>query len=242
MNQQASVFTLGRDKPPLAAATEEPPRTLFEATYRQLRRDIIHGLYLPNDKLRVEHLKAVYKVSGGTLREALALLVSDSLVVSQGQRGFRVAPMSLADLQDLTRTRVLLECASLRESMAHGGDAWEAAVVSTFHRLSLSEERLQADAAGAFDEWEARNREFHDALVSACPSPWLERLRSLLYQQTERYRRFTAVNGPPPGSVHEEHREIFEAAIQRNAERAVAAMELHINRALTIIRSNELLG
>jgi len=124
---------------------EDQPRTLIEATYRQLRRDIIEGRLAPGEKLRVEHLKSYYDVSSGTLREALALLISDSLVVAQGQRGFRVAPMSLADLEDLTRMRILLECEALRESMAQGTDDWEADIVSAFHKLTLAEQRLRTD-------------------------------------------------------------------------------------------------
>ncbi len=219
-----------------------PARTLFETAYRSLRRDIIDGRYAAGDKLRVEHLKARYAVSGGTLREALALLVSDSLVVSQGQRGFRVAPMSLGDLEDLTRTRVILECAALENSMKAGDDVWEAEVVASFHRLSLAEERLSADPTGAFDEWEARNRAFHAAIVSACRSRWLNQLSSLLYQQTERYRRFAAVKGPPPIGVHEEHRRIYEAVIKRDVPRATEALEQHIHRALIVAHSLGLLS
>jgi len=126
-------------------ALEDQPRTLIEATYRQLRRDIIEGRLAPGEKLRVEHLKSCYDVSSGTLREALALLISDSLVVAQGQRGFRVAPMSLDDLEDLTRMRILLECEALRESMAQGTDDWEADIVSAFHKLTLAEQRLRTD-------------------------------------------------------------------------------------------------
>lgn len=103
--------------------------------------------YPAGEKLRVEHLKEIYQTSAGTLREALALLVSDSLVVSQAQRGFRVAPMSLEDLVDITRTRALLECAALRESIEQGDDEWEARVVSSYHRLSLAEARLATHVA-----------------------------------------------------------------------------------------------
>ena len=35
----------------------DEPKTLAEAAYRQLRRDIIEGVHRPGDKLRVEHLK-----------------------------------------------------------------------------------------------------------------------------------------------------------------------------------------
>lgn len=222
------------------SSTEEP-RTLFEAAYRQLRRDIINGKYLPGHKLRVEHLKSVYQVSAGTLREALALLVSDSLVVSQGQRGCRVAPMSLGDLEDLTRTRVLIECAALRDSIALGDDAWEARVVSSFHRLELAEGRLQANPEGMFEAWEERNRDFHETLISACRSNWMHRLRGLLYQQTERYRRFSAVNAPFLG-VQDEHRKIFEAVMARDVDTADRALATHINHALEAIRRSGFLA
>ena len=220
---------------------DDQPRTLIESAYRQLRRDIVDGNLKPGQKLRVEHLKSAYQVSSGTLREALALLVSDSLVVSQGQRGFRVTPMSLADLQDLTRMRVLLENEAMRESIRVGADDWEAQLVSAFHRLSLAEQRLRADAARNFDDWESCNRQFHEALVGACRSRWLLRMRSLLYQQSERYRRVSAVKGSPPVEVHDEHNAIFEAALARNADMACALLTAHIHRALAVITKEGLL-
>jgi GntR family transcriptional regulator, carbon starvation induced regulator len=230
------------------------PRTLIEESYQRLRRDIIEGRYQPGEKLRVEHLKSAYQVSAGTLREALALLVSDALVVAQGQKGFRVAPMSLADLEDLTRTRVLLECEALRQSIARGDDRWEGALVAAFHTLTLAERRLAQDAVGdaqvaatLFDEWERCNGEFHNALIEASSSTWIKRLRSVLYLQTERYRRLAAVQKlasekGPSLQVHEEHLEIFNAAIARDTERAAAALAHHINRALAVIKADHLIG
>jgi DNA-binding GntR family transcriptional regulator len=220
---------------------EEAPRTLIEAAYRKLRRDIVDGRLQPDQKLRVEHLKSSYQVSSGTLREALALLVSDSLVVSHGQRGFRVTSMSLADLEDLTRLRVLLENEAMRESIRAGRDDWEAGLVSAFHRLTLAEQRLRGDAARNFDDWEACNRQFHEALVAACRSRWLLRMRGLLYQQSERYRRISATQGPPPVEVHDEHNAIFEAALARNADMACALLTAHIHRALSVITKAGLL-
>jgi len=213
------------------------PRSLIEQAYRQLRRDIIEGRYAPGERLRVEHLKDDYQVGAGTLREALALLVSDQLVVPQAQRGFRVAPMSLADLEDLTRTRTLLECAAVRDSIRHGDDEWEARVVSAYHKLSRAEVRLQADPVAAFPEWEERNRAFHDALTSASPSRWIKHFQALLYQQAQRYRQLSAAMGRGPAtSVHEEHREIFEAVMARDVERADRIVAQHIAFSLNIIK------
>jgi DNA-binding GntR family transcriptional regulator len=215
----------------------EEPKTLVEGAYRQLRRDIIEGRHPPGEKLRVEHLKDQYQVGAGTLREALALLVSDSLVVAQGQRGFRVAPISLTDIEDITRTRVLLECEALRLSIASGDDAWEAEVVSAFHRLTRAEEKLAADVAGAVNEWEERNRIFHEKLIGACRSRWTKQFLGVLYQQSERYRRISVLNRPVPRDVHEEHEEIFEATIARDSKRATKLLAGHILRTFKAIQS-----
>ncbi len=224
----------------LDAQTE--PRTLIEAAYRRMRRDIVEGHLQAGQRLRVEHLKSRYQVSSGTLREAMALLVADSLVESEFQHGFNVSPVSLADLEDLTRMRVLLECEALRESIAVGKDDWEVGVVSAFHKLSLAEQRLRADPAAAFEQWEASNRLFHEALVAACGSRRLRRIRRLLYQQAERYRRLSAVKGPPPDDLHDEHTRIFEAVMARDAARATELLTAHINRSLLVIKKSGLLG
>lgn len=202
------------------------PKTLVESAYRALRRDIIEGHLAPGEKLRVEHLKDNYGVGAGTLREALSLLISDALVVSQGQRGFRVAPVSLEDFGDITRTRVMLECEALRQSIAMGDDAWEAAVVAAFHRLAKAEEKRIGSEMR--EEWEERNRIFHEVLIAACPSRWLKHFLSILYQQAERYRRLSLYLQPIPRDIHVEHEALLRAAIGRDADRAAAILAEHI--------------
>jgi DNA-binding GntR family transcriptional regulator len=202
------------------------PKTLVESAYRALRRDIIEGHLAPGEKLRVEHLKDDYGVGAGTLREALSLLISDALVVSQGQRGFRVAPVSLDDFEDITKTRVMLECDALRQSIAMGDDAWEGNLLAAFHRLTKAEEkRIGSDER---EEWEERNRIFHEVLISACPSRWLKHFLSILYQQAERYRRLSLFLQPIPRDIHSEHEALLQAAMARDADKATALLGEHI--------------
>ncbi len=215
---------------------DSEPKTLVEGAYRQLRRDIIEGRLAPGSRLRVEHLKDFYNVGAGTLREALALLVSDALVVSQEQRGFRVAPISLADFEDVTHTRVLLETEALRQSIAHGDEAWEAELVGSFHRLTRAEEKLAADTPSSANEWEQRNRAFHEVLISACPSAWIRYFVGIMNQQSERYRRLTLLNPVLPRDVHAEHTAIFDAALARDAGRAAQLLAEHIVLTLTTMR------
>ncbi|WP_287496185.1 FCD domain-containing protein [Pandoraea sp. CB10b_02] len=240
--------------------------TLAQSAYLRLRADIVQGRLAPGEKLRVEHLKDRYEVGAGTLREALALLVADALVVQHGHRGFRVTPISLADFIDITETRVQLETEALRQSVSLGDDAWEADLTSAFHLLTLAEERLGGAAQGKegkgdgeegdvgdvgdeedsgngrdgggnrFAQWEARNRAFHEALIRACPSRWLHHFLAILYRQSERYRRLSITHRPVPRDVHEEHQAIFDACLARDADRAAALLAAHIRKTLEAVR------
>jgi DNA-binding GntR family transcriptional regulator len=200
-------------------------RTLIERAYAQLRDDIIEGTLAPGEKLRVEHLKARYAVGAGTLREAITRLVSDALVVAEGQRGFRVAEMTIADLQDLTELRLHIEIDALRRSIRQGDDAWRARLQRAYDELSDVEQPIQAKDR---KRWEALNTRFHEVLVSGRESPWTLHTLRLLARHGERYRR-CSIGLPNTGrDVHTEHRELFELAMAGNEARAALALEAHI--------------
>ncbi|MFA7430739.1 MAG: FCD domain-containing protein [Rhodospirillaceae bacterium] len=207
-------------------------RTLVEFAYEAIRQDILCGALAPGEKLRVEVLKEHYQVGSSTLREALTLLVADALVTAEGQRGFRVTPISLDDIRDITEMRKMLETQALRRSIERGGDEWEANLVAAWHRLSKVEERIYDDPQGLSAEWEERNKAFHEALIGACQSHWLHHFRDILYHQSERYRRIALTGRTVPRNVHEEHRAIFEATMARDADTACAHTAEHIDRTL----------
>nr|WP_296336354.1 GntR family transcriptional regulator [uncultured Acidovorax sp.] len=212
------------------------PRTLVERAYLSLRHDVVCGKLAPGERLRVEHLKDQYEVGAGTLREALSLLVSDALATSEGQRGFRVAPISMADLEDVTNTRVMLETEALRQSIRHGDAHWEAALVQSYELLAKTEIDL---AESGSDRWERRNKAFHEALIAGFDSTWSKYLLSILYRHAERYRninwRLTAAHASGR-NVHQEHEAIYRAAVDRQEARAALALEAHIRLTHDIVR------
>jgi GntR family transcriptional regulator, carbon starvation induced regulator len=210
-------------------------RTLTEHAYDLLRRDIITGTLSPEIKLQTESLKAKYGLGGSTLREALARLTSEALVTFEGQRGFRVAPMSRDDFADLCDVRKMVEIEAMRQSITKGDDEWESRVVAAFHSLSKVEDQMPDQLEEVYEAWEVRNRTFHKALISACPSRWLHRIHDLLLQQAERYRRITFASGRlVKRNVQQEHRAIMEAAIARDVDAACGLAASHIQRTMTV--------
>jgi DNA-binding GntR family transcriptional regulator len=216
--------------------SRDSARTLVERAYSSLRREILEGALEPGAKLRTEELRQRYKIGASTLREALTRLLGEALVTAEGQRGFRVAPISVDDFSDLTNVRKMIETEALRQAMIAGDDAWESRVVAAYYRLSKIEERIRDEPEPLAQPFEERNREFHFALISACPSIWLHRIYGLLYQQSERYRRISLVNRVMPRDVHAEHKAIFEAVLARDIDRACRLTDDHIDRTLSVLR------
>jgi GntR family carbon starvation induced transcriptional regulator len=223
-------------------AADAAPATLIEAASAALRRDILQGTFPPGGNLRIELLKQRYAVSASTMREALTRLAPTGLVIPVGQRGFRVAAISLDDLNDITRMRKLLESLALRESIESGGDAWEAEILSTYYRLNRIEKRLgalepaQAVPQEIAEEWEERNRAFHLALIGACSSHWLMYFHAILYGQSLRYRIQVLRDKSVPRNVEAEHTAIFDAVMARDADRACQLIEAHIEKTAEAIR------
>jgi len=215
-------------------------RTLADRAYRLLRQDIVEGKLEGGRKLKLEGLMADYSIGMSPLREALSRLTGDMLVVSEGQRGYWVAPLSVEELDDISRVRALLETEAINLSIRLGGKDWAEKVQLAFDELRKVESELpQADVPlppELANRWETKNRAFHAALVSACNSPWLMRVRDILYQQSERYRRVSLKVSRGRRSVHEEHAAIHEAAIKRDVLKACRMTELHLQNTADEVR------
>lgn len=210
--------------------------TIVEQVYRQLRREIVNLQLVPGTRLGIDFLRTRFGASSSAIREALLLLVADMLVTTVAQRGFRVAPMSLADFLEIRRLRSVLERMALQESLVNGDDNWEAALVAAGHRLSLVDSRKDPFTEAEVALYNERNAAFHEALAAASPSAWNRRFRLILYNAAERYRMLGRRRGllRPNRDVHEEHIELMSAALARDVELVCRLTEEHIDRSVVL--------
>lgn len=204
-----------------------PGETLTEAAYAALRAEVISGALQPEARLRIDWLSRRYGIGPTPLREALQRLCADGMVVAEGHRGFAVAPLSLAEFEDLTVARVALEEQALRLSIRNGDEAWEAQVAATAYALRKRDIALGTEGAAALDGWERANAAFHGATVAACGSRWLLRMRDRLNVQAARYRLASVALRHDARDLAAEHAEIAEAVLAREAERACALVAGH---------------
>ena len=204
-----------------------PAETRAGDVLQRMRTDIIGCTLKPGMKLRFEALREQYAASFSTLREALARLVAEGLVLSEEHRGFAVTPLSRSDLEDLTDVRALVEKECMTRAIGRGGDTWEADILSTFHLMDRLPVRL-GPKYYLSDEWAKLHGAFHFALVSACSSPNLLEYRQKLFERAHRYRRISSQFRPYWRPKETQHKAIMDAVLARNAVKATKLIERHI--------------
>ncbi|HEU6441301.1 MAG TPA: FCD domain-containing protein [Microvirga sp.] len=205
--------------------------SIADRAYDRIRADIVFGRLAPGLRLRLDRLAEGYGASVSTLREILSRLSSEGFVFAEGQRGFRVAPVSPAGFEDVAAMRLLLETYALPLSFAAGDLEWESRVVAAHHKLAFMERRMMAGDQEGMEIWKRYDREFHYSLIEACGSQTLLDLYGGVFDQYLRYQMVAVVFRGEIAA--EEHRTLLDCALSRDAKRACEVLNRHVNGCVT---------
>lgn len=214
--------------------------TIGENAYRRIRADIIFGRLAPGQKLRLERLKDDYGASVSTLRETLNRLASERLVEAEGQRGFEVAPVSVANLKEVAALRLLLEEHALEQSFLAGDMEWEGRVVAAHHKLAVMERRMKEGDRSQTELWKRYDWEFHQALISACGSSELMETHAAIF---DKYLRYQMIALSFRGDIAaKEHKGLLDAALERDVNTAKAVLTRHVEGGVAHALATETIG
>jgi len=207
--------------------SDKTSRSVTEAAYDRLRRDLMSGRLPPGGRLKINDLCSAMGLNLSAVREALSKLSSEGFVIALPHRGFRAAPVSPADLTDLTRARIEIETACLKRSILLGDVDWETGVAAAAYAMDRTPSAPPiADPVG-YERWCLVHESFHRALCAACDSTWLLRMRDTLFAQSERYRQLSIRSGTKRRAATDEHRVLATAVLQRNTAQAVEIITSH---------------
>lgn len=207
----------------------QEPLASAQKVCAQIRRDIYAARLQPGQRLKFRELCSRYGTSVGVAREALTMLAAERLVQPHANTGYRVMPLSIEELIDLTVARVDVESLTFRHALEEGDLQWESSVVAAHHMLS----RLPVPGADSPDAeheaWSAAHQAFHSALLAGCASRRLRETAQALRAEAELYRAWTG--HLKPGShrdVADEHRQLVDAVLARGAETGIQLLRDHI--------------
>ena len=204
-------------------------RTFVDNVYHHTRDAILSGKYPPGMALRLQELAAANEVSLIPVREALRLLEAEQFVETIPNKGARVAWVSLDDVRDAYRTRIVLEVEALNRAYRHltPDDLDKARKIKD----DMMRRFRRGESAAGFE----LHRELHFLLYRPSQSKWLLNFISILWDHTERYRRLATPMHRDLDEVGQEHLRVLEALERKDKAGALRALRQHLQHTAQLL-------
>lgn len=204
-------------------------RNLAEQLVDVVRDRILNGVVAPDRPIRQDALASELGVSKIPLREALARLEQEGLLVSQANRGFTVRPLSAAEAEEVYALRLKLEPEITALAARIATPAEQAHAAEFLDKIDAMTDSL-GDGAGAF------NRAFHLSLLRPANRPVTFTILERLHVLSERYVRKHLEPLGRDERANAEHREMLEVWLARDERKIAALAVVHIGKTLDDLR------
>lgn len=203
-----------------------------DKAYQAIRSSIVSGKYPPRTHLKEEELAEEIGVSRTPVREALRRLNSEHVVRFVANQGASVATWSEEDVEQIFVLRAMLEGYSAR--LAAGR-----VETDQIARLEKLADEMDAIAGKSKSNRNREaiaplNHEFHNIIVSAAHSEYLERMLAWIIEIPIMLRTFNYYDDADLRRSMDHHREIIAAFKSRDSDWAGSVMQSHIHAARTV--------
>lgn len=204
-------------------------RNLAEQLVDVVRDRILTGVVAPDRPIRQDALASDLGVSKIPLREALARLEQEGLLVSQANRGFTVRRLSASEAEEVYALRLKLEPEMTALAARNAGAADRARACEWLDQVDTMTNPM-GDGVGA------ANRAFHLALLRPANQPVTFTILERLHVLSERYVRKHLEPLGRNERATDEHRELLDAWMARDERRVAAVVLIHIGKTLDDLR------
>lgn len=206
------------------------PATTAQQVLESLRHGLVSGMLRPGQRVTQEDVAVRLGVSVAPVREALRVLEQEGQLVYRPRRGYFVTELRIEDLEEIYELRRVLEERLARLALP-GLDA------ETLTRVRAAAEDCEVAGESADVTRElAANRQFHFGLLESADQPHTMRVIRLLWDSTEPYRAIYYNSPAERRRAAKAHRRILAAVAARDADRLVAELDSHRERALSVLR------
>lgn len=194
-----------------------------ELIARSLRQAISAGEFPPSTQLGEAALARQLGVSRGPLREAIARLTQEGLLVAPRNRGAKVPDLTREAVSDIYLLRSTIERAAIERVLEQGRGP------ETADRLDAAVAEMAA-LSGSPDspEMVAADLAFHHELVEAADSERLSRVHQTVIVETGMCLRAMQATYTPDQDRVTEHRDLTAAIRAGDLPRAVAVLAEHM--------------
>lgn len=202
-------------------------KSLHEQVYETLRAAILSGDICPGERLVETQLAEWLQVSRTPLREALRQLQQDGLVAADAHSGLRVITMSVTDAIELYDCRLALEQLSITSActQATPDQLEQLATLVVAAETSVP----SATAAPAPTHLLDLDYKFHHLIAESAGNRRLISLLDQVFDSMALLRIQTLQHNPEVLDIRLEHRQIYEAILSRDTDRAKDAIDRHLS-------------
>ena len=148
-------------------------------------------------------------------------MIGEGLVEHRPRSGYTVAQLTLAELHEIYVLRGVLEQAALASAVPAATAVDDQLVRQAYDDLCTAQ--LAFDHRGYHRE----SRRFHLALLAPARSRRLMRMLESAWNLTEPVRPMAQIPNTDRAALHEEHRDMLDAFVARDAERLLAVSAKH---------------
>jgi DNA-binding GntR family transcriptional regulator len=204
-------------------------QALADTVYESIKAMVMDHEIAPGARVGIEALARTLQVSPTPVREALARLESDGLVVKRSLAGYRATELlDREGVVELYEMRLLLEPRAAALAALHADD-------TMFDQLEEIQEEMRhlpesGDRYAIFRDFVALDQRFHELLAQAARRPLLYDAIERLHSHLHIFRLSTIPGAGKP--THVEHERIVRAVLRRSPERAAEAMAAHVEASL----------
>lgn len=202
-----------------------------DRAYRLLRQQILEFELEPGEVIGEVDTAARLGVSRTPLREALARLLADGLLVQEGARGVAVAPIAATDVRQLTELREGLDSQAARLAALRRDPREFEALAEEFRQLATQLPGPVGPGADRTATYELAGR-LDAAIDQAAENPVLTESLMRVRLRLARIRRLAQDRPDRLAEAAEEHRAIAEAIAWGDPELAANAVRVHLRRSL----------
>ncbi len=198
--------------------------SLADQVYEVLETDILSGKYSRGDLLTENKLCEILGVSRTPIREALRRLEQEKLIRESG-KGSVVIGITEKDLADIFTIRRQIEGLAVGLAAQNSTDEEIEELKSA---LELQEFYLAKNNA---EEIKTMDNRFHEILYKISGSVTFYSILLSLHKKVQKYRKASIQSKSRAKESVEEHRQIFDALVARNKEKAILYASQHVENA-----------
>jgi GntR family transcriptional regulator, rspAB operon transcriptional repressor len=191
--------------------------------FNRIKEDILSGKLKKDQKLVEQSICDEYKVSRTPVREALLQLEMEGLVQMIPNRGAFVLGLSARDMDDMFILRKIYEVQAVRWAIERITDEEMAQLEETFDFMEFY--TMKNDVEKMLNI----NVNFHQTIYQASHNRMLQHLLSSYQAYIRHGRRNFDEKEEYLQTVLKEHRDIFQAFVDKDLEAGVRAMESHMD-------------